>query len=60
MIARIQALYGTPCATKDTDDHEMPRELNAAGRCPCCAANEVAEWLRDTFIADAAFEEAGP
>jgi hypothetical protein len=60
MIARIQALYGMPCATKDTNDHEMPRGLNDAGRCPCCAANEVVQWLRDTFIAAAAFEEAGP
>jgi len=58
MIARIHALYGAPCPTLDTDDHEMPRGLNAAGRCPCCAANEVVVWLRDSFIANAIEEES--
>jgi hypothetical protein len=46
LIRILRKGYGKPCKTKDYEDFKKhPRELNAQGRCGCCAANEVILWL---------------
>ena len=43
--------YGPKCKTSDLDDFpdtwKHPKDVFHSGRCACCRANEVVDWIED-------------